>query len=129
MLNYKKDVYPYILNAIDFSEYEGKEPETDKEKLQMFFDTFNRQAVYEYNVKNFKTYHAILANHLSGLPSYINIPFKNWEILELAKKWGSIPENATEKQEDKILENYWDFMAAQIFKLFRKYNITMKFNA
>jgi len=45
----------------------------------------------------------------------------NYKILELAKKWGSLPENPIEKQEDKILNNYWAFMAFQTLKLIEKY--------
>jgi hypothetical protein len=30
---------------------------------------------------------------------------------------GSVDENLTEKQEDKILENYWDFMALMIIRM------------
>jgi hypothetical protein len=38
-------------------------------------------------------------------------------IIELAKSMGSVDENLTEKQEDKILENYWDFMALMIIRM------------
>jgi hypothetical protein len=54
---------------------------------------------------------------LQGLPSCLNIVFSNYDIIQLAKSWESLPENATEKQEDKILSNYFNFMAAKFFQL------------
>ena len=57
---------------------------------------------------------------LQGLPSSITIPFYNHEILKMAKSWGSLPVDATEKQEDKLLENYWRFMANKLCQLFAK---------
>ena len=53
----------------------------------------------------------------------INIEFMNFEILKLAVKWGSIPENYSEKQADKILDNYWDFMAGKLLQLINGYRI------
>ena len=58
---------------------------------------------------------------LRGLPT--NIAYWNGEILELAVKWGSLPENATEKQEEKITENYWHFMAIKLCQLFDGYRV------
>ena len=58
-----------------------------------------------------------LTEYLQGLPSGIDIPFMNYDILELAKKFGSIPNNATEKQEYDILENYWRFIANKLIQL------------
>ena len=63
-----------------------------------------------------------IINWIMGLPTCLNIDFENYKILELAKLWGSIPENATEKQEDKILANWWNFIAVKFFQLVRKYN-------
>lgn len=64
-----------------------------------------------------------------GLPSCIDIPFMNYDILQLAKEFGSIPQDASEKEEEKIIERYWDFMANKIFVLFNRYEINMKLNA
>jgi hypothetical protein len=62
-----------------------------------------------------------LAEYYSGLPSICNIEYRHFAILELAVKWGSIPEDATEKEEDKILENWFLFIANKTLQLFRKY--------
>ena len=125
MLNYKKDVYPYILDSIDFSDYDIN-PESEKDKLQEVFNQFKRTAIYDNNLRRFKyNLTDIFADYLMGLPSFLNLAFTNYEILQLAKSWKSIPEDATEKQEDKIISNYYNFMAVNFFKLFRKYKINM----
>lgn len=68
-----------------------------------------------------------LTEWLQGLPSVLTIPFYNVEIIEIAKKWGSLKMNATEKQEDKILLNYWRYMANQLLQLFNKNKFNTKF--
>jgi hypothetical protein len=109
----------FILEAIDASGY-NQNPLTDREKLQFLLDTF--MAEYGWHVKQVGQFKA-LQNWLMGLPSAINIPFQNYDILQIAKTWGSLPENATEKQEDKLLANYWAFMAMRIISLWKKHNI------
>jgi len=80
-----------------------------------------------YNIKRIGKLKAI-ENWLRGLPTEITIPYYNVEILEIAKKWGSLKPNATEKQEDKILLNYWQYMANQLLQLFNKKKLSNKFN-
>lgn len=54
---------------------------------------------------------------LQGLA--LNIAFYNSDIIDLAIKSGSLPENHTEKQADKILDNYWYFMAMRLRWIWR----------
>jgi len=115
----KKKIDKYILDAIDPSGYEVT-AEKDVEKLLFLHDTFI--AEYGWHVEQVGFYNA-LTGWLQGLPSSISIAFYNHDILELAVLWGSLPDNATEKQEDKILEKYWQFMAMRIQQLFRQYKI------
>jgi len=65
--------------------------------------------------------HRALTEWLQGLA--INIAFYNCDILKLAVEWGSIPENYTEKQADKILEDYFEFMAIKLGQLFTGYRV------
>lgn len=57
-----------------------------------------------------------------GLPSCFNIEFMNFEILNLYKSWYNI-DVLTEKQEQKILDNYWNFITVKTFQLFKKFKI------
>lgn len=104
----------YIIDAINASGYH-KELQTDVEKIKFLRDTFVGE--YGWAVKRYGVQGAI-KEWLQGLPSCIDIAFTNYDILELAREWGSLPEDATEKQENKILNNYWDYMANKINVLF-----------
>jgi len=112
-------VKPYIINCVDSSAYDTKTV-TDKEKLQFLFNTF--KAEKGYDIKRVGVYKAF-KDWCMGLPTAFSIEYTNYKILELAKEWGSIPENATEKQEDKILNNYWNFITVKTFQLFRKHKV------
>lgn len=60
-----------------------------------------------------------------GLPSSFNIAFTNYDILQLAYKWGSLKETDTESRKDKIIANYFNFIAVKTFQLFKKYKINV----
>ena len=108
-----------IISSIDASGYD-KNPGTDKEKLQFLKDTFRSE--YGFMIKRVGEQRAF-KEWIQGLPSSFNIPFQNNEILKLAKKSGSLPENATEKQENRVLENYWNFMTVKTFQAFKKHKV------
>ena len=112
-------VKKYILECIDNSGYSDKEL-TQAESIQFLKDTFYREKDREISKQGEQ---AALADHLPGLPSYFNIEYRNHSILELAVKWGSIPENYTEAQADTILNNWWGFIANKTCQLFRGYRV------
>lgn len=117
-----KTVKAYILEAIDNEDYDdAKELKTDKEKLQFLFDTFKGE--YGWSIKLCGMNKAF-ADWIAGLPSSFNIDFENYKILDLARAWGSIPKDATEAQEDKILLNWFNFITVKTFQLFRKHKIS-----
>jgi hypothetical protein len=117
--NRYKEVYDYILDSIDSSGYDI-ETTTPKEKLNFLEQTF--QAEYGWAIKRYGRFTA-MTEWLPGLPSSVNIDYENHKIIELAKKWGHLPVNATEKQEDKILEGWFRFIAMRIGELMRKYEV------
>lgn len=80
---------------------------------------------YGHEVARSKNYQQTFASYLMGLPSCVNIPFSNYEILQLSVKWESLPVEYTEKQADNILENYWSFMAMQYSKEARKHGVDL----
>jgi len=114
-----KTAKQYIIDCIDSNGY-GIKTTTDKEKLQFLFGTFKSEKKHEI-AKN--GIYKAFESWCKGLPSCFNIVFYNCDIISLAKSWKSIPENATEKQEDKILDNYWNFITVKAFQLFRKHHI------
>jgi len=110
----------YILAVISNENYSQQELTTEKEKLQFLYDTFI--AEYGWHIKRYGMQKA-LCEWLQGLPSAINIAFYNHDIIALAKQWGSLPENATERQEDKIIDRYFVFMAVRILNLWHRHKI------
>ena len=76
-------------------------------------ERFNKEYCYQQNLDRYKNdMTKLMAEWLSGLA--INIPYTYNDIIKLSKE---LLETDTLKDEDKIIENYFNFMAIQIFKL------------
>lgn len=113
-------IQTYILENIDNSGYSDKKLTTDQEKLQFLAETF--KAEYGWAISRYGVTGA-LKEWLSGLPSSIDVPFYNHDILEKAVKWGLLDKQASEDQKDQFLnEWFWDF-AREIHKLMRQHKI------
>jgi hypothetical protein len=120
----KKVIHAYIMGAINCEGYDlSPLPETDTEKLQHLANCFKSEYLFHDNLKRYGSYQNCFANWIMGLPSCFHIDFANHKILDIAVKWGSIPTNASEKQEDKILANWFNLIAANTLQLFSKHKI------
>ena len=109
---YQLNFAKYILSVID-SEDLPSETMTNKEKVFFIMDRFIKEYCYEQNLMRYKyDMTKLMAEWLSGLA--INIPYTYCDIIKLSK---DLLETDTLKDEDKIIENYFNFMAIQIFKL------------
>ena len=109
----------YILERIDGTGY-GRELKTTADKIRFLEETFNSE--YGFMIERHGRTTA-LKEWYAGLPSAVSIDFTNYDILQLAVKWGSIPENATEKQKDTILENWFNLLAVKTGQLFDGFRI------
>ena len=118
--NKNHPVYKYILDAIDGSNYD-KTLTTDEEKLKFCLDTF--RAEYGWAIKQYGEPRAF-AKWLIGLPSAIYIDIENKRIIEIAHAWKSLPENATASLKDRIIENWFNFIAVKFFQLCRRYKVS-----
>ncbi len=112
----------YLLDAMrdkleeyDFTAPEGMDNEEVADRVRMIFCS-----EYQWQLERYGVIRAI-QEWLQGLA--LPIAFDNWDIINLAKDWRSIPEDATERQEDKILDNYWHFMANKLSQLFDGYRV------
>lgn len=121
----KTIVNNYILNAIDGSGYD-KDLKTDEEKLQFLADTFISEYCYPENLRYYGSYQKCFENWIMGLPSSFNIDFENYRIIEIAKEWGSLKPDADDRAEDKILDNWFNYIASHTMQLFSKYGIVIK---
>jgi hypothetical protein len=122
----KARIEAYILNAIDGSGYD-RQPETDQQKLIFLATTFKTEYCYKANFQRYKTVQAVLREWIMGLPSCFNIAFYNGDILETAKTFGNLPETMTEAQEDKIISQWFDFLAVKTLQLMNKHGIENSF--
>jgi hypothetical protein len=121
MKNMKLDAYAkaYILNCIDGSGYD-RDLTTDYGRLKFLVETFDSE--YQWHIKQVGPQKAF-SEWLTGLPSACTVEYRNFEIIQIAKQWGSIPEDASEAQEQKILDNWFSFLANKALQMFKKYKV------
>ena len=120
--NLDSTVKQYILDCIDLDCYDesASNPQEAAKKVISFIIS---EADFPRNRQLFGSDQGIIANHLAGLPSYIDIEYRNHEIINLAVKWGSLPEDYTEKQADKVLDNWFNFIAAKLIQISNGYRV------
>lgn len=116
-------IQDFLSEAIFFEEMPNLSNTEKAEQLKK--SLYSEGCFNAYNLKIYKTYQNCLSNYLQGLPSYINIPFYYCDIIELAKKLGSLPEKSTEKQEDKICANYFNYMSAKLIQWAKKHKVSL----
>jgi len=119
---YKENYKNYILSTIQ-TDNNGKEITNNQDKIDYLFNRFYSE--YDWNIKRNGKLQAMI-DWLQGLA--LDIEYYNYDILELAKMMGSVDENLTEKQEDKILLNYWNFMANIILSMEKDYKNRLTLN-
>ena len=113
-------VKAYIISCIDNPDHGLPDLTTTEQKIGYILARFNSECGHE--IARVGRQSAVM-NWLQGLPSGINIEFMNYQILILAETWGSISVDSTERQQDKILANYWNFMAVKLCQLFDGYRV------
>ena len=102
---YKKNYREYILDHID-QDHDGNQLSSDKEKIKFLFDRFNSE--YGWNIQRVGKRKAMI-EWLSGVA--ISFAIYNNEIIDLAIRMGSIDENPDNRLVDRVLDNYFPFMA------------------
>lgn len=109
---YKKNYAKFILDSI--KPYEEDKPIKDDQKLDYLINVFKKESNFNNQREGFQS---AFSRWLSGLPSVIDLPFYNGEIIELAVKMGSLDKNHTEQQAERIYINYWNFMAYMVLDM------------
>lgn len=112
----------WLLSCVDLTGYDETFT-TDKDRLQFIANEIKSICFCDNNLKRFnnnKT--AIIADHLQGLPSYLDIPFSNFDIINLGRLWGY---DLSGKKEDKFIENYWNAIANLLLQTFKKYGVEL----
>ena len=102
---YQENYKNYILDCIDSEDDLINKELTKEEKIKYLFDRFYSE--YGFMVERVGKQKAI-AEWLSGLA--IHIPYTHNDIIELAKNMGSVNQNLSTVQEDRIIENFMAYM-------------------
>ena len=108
---YQENFKKYFLEVIKGEDL-PEDIKTDKEKVNFIFERFNSEYNHANNIRTQPNFQLRFAEWLQGLA--INLPYNYNDILELAKK---LLETDQLKNENRIINNYWSFMAYQIIKL------------
>ena len=108
---YKKNYRAFILDHIDH-DYNGNELKTDKAKITFLFNRFYSE--YEWRVKQAGKRQAMI-DWLSGLA--LSLPCYNGEVIDLAIEMGSIDDNPSNQLIDRVLANYFPFMASIVLDM------------
>ena len=103
---YKENYKRYILDNLHEVDWNGKTLTTDEEKIEYIFERISIE--YGWRAEQVGEVKA-MTEWLAGLD--LNIPYQYDEIVELAIAMGSIDKNASEKLQNKIVSNYFQFMA------------------
>ena len=126
---YNNKLEKYLLNCINVLEYVKDDSKlTVKQELQTVFDVFVSEYFHAHNLQEYQHHSTscfFFAEYLKCLPNIINIPFYYSDIIELFENLGRIPKNISETKRDKILNEYWYYIATWYFKLFKKYKVNM----
>ena len=117
---YIANIQNYLLDAVSTEDHKT-EATTDAQKLAFVMSCYNSEFNHKYNAIRYPNEQERFANWLAGLPSVLDIPFKYDGVLKLAKQLQEV-ETYNEKTEQRICENYFNFMAYHILKLNQKLN-------
>jgi hypothetical protein len=111
---YRKNYRHFILSTIEAEELaERGLPDTDAGRIDYIISRLESETGKEILGRHIiLTPLDIIEQWLSGLA--LNIPFEYWEILELAEACGSCRYDMTDRQNEKIVDNYFNFMANQV---------------
>ena len=116
-------IQSYILDCIDTSEY--PEVKTDiKNQLSFIVDEFYRVAMYDNNIRRLKgNYQELFIDWLSDLPSYFNIEYRNYQILELMSSF-NLPLPANKEQYEGVKLFYF-LIYREFLALLKKHELTI----
>ena len=120
---YLANIQKYLIDAVNTEDFKiiknnsGLMPfNEDAQKIAFVMSCYNSEFNHKYNKARYPNEQTRFANWLAGLPSVLNIPFYDWDIINLAKELQEV-EKYTEKMAQRICENYFNFMSYHILKL------------
>ena len=117
MATNRKKVKEYLLSCIDFDGYACEESHDPNTRILTALSICRSEIGY---IEKMQGTQAMIEYWFAGLCSVVSLPFTYSEIVPLAVGWGSIPENHTELQAEKICSNWFRYLAAQFCQMIAK---------
>lgn len=121
MNNLDSTIKQYILDSIDLECYDEHADDVQQAALKVVSFIMN-EADHPYNRQKLISDQAIIADHIAGLPSYLNVAFSNYDIIQLGIKWGVLSEKENEAKEQQFLDNWFNTIAAKLLQISRGYH-------
>lgn len=92
----------------------------DESLVRMFFEHYENEFNFPCNKRRFPNEVWRIGEYLKGLPSCINIPFDDYTIASIGKKWGYC---TTPAKEAAFVNSYWVQIGNKLLQLKRIYGI------
>jgi hypothetical protein len=120
---YLNNIQTYLIDSVKTEDLLWKlhDAITDAEKIAFVMACYDSEFNHKFNRYKYPNEQTRFANWLAGLPSVLDIPFYNDDIINLAKELQEV-ETYAEKMEQRICDNYFNFMSYHILKLNSKLN-------
>jgi hypothetical protein len=120
--NKQHPIFTYLINQLPTAQeiadqYEEQVEDTVQQRLNFVVRTFEHEYCFSDNLKRYGNKTRTLENWFMGLPSIYSIEYRNHAILEIAREMEALKPNATEAQENKILDNWFNFAALKFTQL------------
>ena len=111
-------IFRYILDSVRDDECEGM---NDSDKACYLWARFESEYNYANNRKRIPNLQARVAEWLSGLA--IGIEYANAGIVALAEQWQG--RTLTDKQAERVIDNYFSFVAFKVMQLCKAHGINI----
>ena len=119
---YLSNIQNYLIDAINTDDHKT-EATTHAEKIAFVMACYESEFNHKFNQARHPNEQTRFAHWLAGLPSVLDIPFYNDDVINLAKRLQEVDTYPNEKNTTKnIVENYFNFMSYHILKLNSKLN-------
>tara|TARA_R110000822_G_scaffold279011_1_gene400812 strand:- start:902 stop:1285 length:384 start_codon:yes stop_codon:yes gene_type:complete len=112
---YQENYKNYILDCLNDEDDLINKNLSREEKIKYLFNKFDSEYGWKIGRTKNDSRQNVIAEWLGGLA--INIPYLYCDIIGLAKDMGSVEFILSSVQEDRICQNYWNFMAYMILLL------------
>lgn len=108
--------FAYVLDCIYNDE---KDNMSDKEAINYFFESFNKEYNNNYNKRLYPNLQERISQYIQGLPTCISIAFTDYDIINIGKSWGYC---TTPTKTANFVNNWFSVIAFRLIQLKEKLN-------